>query len=111
MHSRRLLSFLLTKKNPAPAGDEDGLMRPATRGLLYFSMDLVSGADSENSLPLGGVVPGSRSMAQSYGRCGGNDLARVSLNTPFRSRYSLGTPEISVKSEGTTRLGANDETI
>lgn len=31
------LSFFSTKKNPAPAGEEEGLMIPATRELLMYS--------------------------------------------------------------------------
>lgn len=31
MQGRSVLSFLSTKKNPAPAGDEDGRMMPAAR--------------------------------------------------------------------------------
>lgn len=66
MQGRRVLSLLSTKKNPAPAGEEDGRMMPAASELLmYSSMALVSGADREKSLPLGGDEPGRRSMAQS----------------------------------------------
>lgn len=85
-------SFLLTKKNPAPAGDEDGRMRPAaSTSSRYFCMASLSGAHSEYNLPRGGVVPGRRSMAQLYGRWGGNDVALVLLKNCYRSKYSAGT--------------------
>lgn len=73
---------------------------PATSELLmYSSMALVSGADREKSLLLGGDEPGRRSIAQSYGRCGGSDVTRTLLNTSFKSWYSDGTPERSGNSE------------
>lgn len=57
------LSFLSTKKNPAPAGEEDNLMIPAaSKGLSIASL---SGTDREYRQPQGGVVLGWRSMAQS----------------------------------------------
>ena len=54
-------------------------------------MASVSGLDSENSRPLGGVVPDFSSMAQSYGLCGGRQVARDLQNTYFKSWYSAGT--------------------
>ncbi|XP_071063119.1 bile salt export pump [Pseudochaenichthys georgianus] len=53
MHGRRVLSFLPTKKNPAPAGDDEGRISPASKeSLIYFSIDLVSGADKEKKKAL-----------------------------------------------------------
>ena len=81
------MSFLSTKKNPAPAGDDEGRISPAaSESLIYFSMALVSGEDRENNHPLGGEVPGTKSMAQSYGRCGGSEVARALLNTSLTAR-------------------------
>ena len=66
MQGLRDPSFFPTKKNPAPAGDEEERMIPAARdSLRYFSMTSVSGLDRENRRPLGGEVPDLRSMAQS----------------------------------------------
>ncbi len=40
-------------------------MNPAAReSEIYFSMALTSGAESEYNLPLGGDVPGIRSIAR-----------------------------------------------
>ena len=74
------------------------MMPAASELLMYSSMTLVSGAEREKSLPLGGDEPGRRSMAQSYGRCGGSEVARTLLNTSFKSKYSDGTPERSESS-------------
>lgn len=41
------------------------MMPAANKLLMYFSMALVSGADKEKIQPLGGDVPGRRSIAQS----------------------------------------------
>ena len=76
---------------------------------MYLSMALVSGVDRENSRPLGGEVPGRRSMAQSYGRCGGSEVACALLNTSFTFWYSAGTPERSGNSLGGEGLEANDD--
>ncbi len=66
MQGRREPSFFPTKKNPAPAGEEEGRMSPAAReSEIYFSMASLSGTESEYNLPLGGDIPGTRSMAQS----------------------------------------------
>ena len=61
------------------------MMPAASELLMYSSIALVSGADREKSLPLGGDKPGRRSMAQSYGQCGGSELARTLLNTSFKT--------------------------
>ncbi len=58
---------------------------------IYFSMASLSGAEREYNLPLGGDVPGNKSIAQPYGQCGGREAARDLLNFLFRSRYSLDT--------------------
>ncbi len=66
MQGRREPSFFPTKKNPAPAGEEEGRMSPAAReSEIYFSMASLSGAESEYNMPLGGDIPGTRSIAQS----------------------------------------------
>jgi hypothetical protein len=66
MHGRRDLSFLETKKNPAPTGEEEGLMMPAERdSLMYFSMASLSGRDKLYRRLLGKGAPGRRSMGQS----------------------------------------------
>ena len=96
MHGRSVPSFLLTKKNPAPAGDDDGRMRPEARhSPMYLSMASRLGADREKSRPLGGLVPERRLMAQSYDRWGGREVALLLLNTSPRSWYSLGTEDKS----------------
>ncbi len=103
MQGRREPSFFFTKKNPAPAGEEEGRMRPAFKdSLIYLSMASLSGPDREYKRPLGGEVPGRRSMAQSYGRWGGKDVARDLLKTRQRSWYSAGTPERSADSTWNT---------
>ena len=84
--------ILPTKINPAPVGEEEGRMMPAARdSLRYLSIAAVSGRDSENRHPLGGVVPGWRSIAQSYGLYGGRQVARDLQKTLLRSWYSTGT--------------------
>ena len=66
MHGRSYPSFLLTKKNLALAGDEEGQMSPvAKHSPMYLSMARRSGADREKRRPLGGLVPERRLMAQS----------------------------------------------
>lgn len=42
------------------------------------------------SFLVGGEYPGSKSMAQSYGQCGGRDCALSLVKTSFRSWYSQG---------------------
>ena len=49
-----------------------------------------------------------RSMAQSYGRCGGSEVARALLNTSLTSWYSDRTPERSGNSLGGEGLEASD---
>ncbi len=69
MQGRRPPSLFLTKKNPAEAGDLDGTMKPlASSSSIYFLMVSDSGCERGKTLPLGGVEPGMRSMAQSLGR-------------------------------------------
>ena len=48
MQGRRDLSFLPTKKKPAPAGNEEGRMIPAAKeDRMYSSMACRSGAERE----------------------------------------------------------------
>ena len=56
MQGLRVLSFFPTKKNPAPAGDDDRQMIPAARdSARYFSIaSLPRGRDSEKMRPRGG---------------------------------------------------------
>lgn len=65
------------------------------------------GLESEKSLPRGGVVPGSRSMAQSYGRWGGKVDMCCLLKTWVKSEYSAGTRDSWAESGslGTDRSG------
>ena len=66
MHGLSEPSLFPTKKNPAPAGDDKGQIRPALReSEMHLSMASVSGVEREKSLLCGGIVPGKRSMAQS----------------------------------------------
>ena len=82
MQGLRNPSFLPTKKKPAPAGDEDGRIKPAFSDVLMYSfVASLSGPETEYNWPFGMVDPGIRSMAQSYGRCGGRDMALVLLKT------------------------------
>ncbi len=67
---------------------------------MYSSIATLSGPDREKSLPRGGQVPGSRSIAQSYGLWGGREAARVLLKTSQRSAYSEGTRDNSRGSTG-----------
>jgi len=102
MQGRRLPSFFPTKKKPAPAGETDGRMNPLLRAsLIYPSMAALSGAEREKSLPRGGQVPGSRSIAQSYGLWGGREAALVLLKTSQRSSYSEGNRDDSGGCTGT----------
>ncbi len=100
MHGCREPSFFLMKKNPAPAGEDEWRMSPAVMdSWMYLSMVSRSGPDREKRRPRDGEVPRRRSMAQSNGRWGGNEVARDLLKTSCRSRYSAGTP---VKSAAST---------
>lgn len=66
------MSFLATKKKPAPRGDEDGWIMPAARdSLMYFPMASLSGRERLYNLLEGKDDPGRRSTAQSYGLWGG----------------------------------------
>lgn len=81
MHGHRVLSFS-TKKNLTPTGDEEGRMRPvAKESLMYFSTASFTGFERLYSLLVERGAPGNKSMAQSYGRCGGSERARSLLKT------------------------------
>ncbi len=69
---------------------------------IYFSIASLSGVESEYNLPLGGDVPGNKSIAQSLGWCWGIEAAWDLLNTPFRLRYSRGTVDRSAWSSWNT---------
>jgi hypothetical protein len=67
-HGLSDLSFF-TKKNPAPTGEEDGVISPAAReSWMYFSIASYSGQERLHNRLLGRGAPGWRSIAQSYGR-------------------------------------------
>ena len=54
MQGLRDPSFFPTKENPAPAGDEEGRIRPAfNEDSIYSVMATLSGPEIEYSLPLG----------------------------------------------------------
>ncbi len=92
MQGRREPSFFLTKKNPAPAVEDEWQMSPALMdSWMYLSIASRSGPDREKRRPRGGEVPGRRSMTQSNGRWGGSEVAQDLLKTSRRSRYSFGT--------------------
>lgn len=76
MQERNNLSFLQTKKNPAPAAEDESQIIPtSSEFLMYSCMAEVSGGDKEYNRPLGGEVPDNRSIAQSYGWWGGKMVA------------------------------------
>ncbi len=59
MQGRSPPSFFLTKKNPAEAGDVDGLMNPlVSSSSIYDFIDSASGWDRGKILHLGGCEPG-----------------------------------------------------
>jgi len=96
MQGLSVLSFFSTKKNPTPAGEEEGQILPAaTASLMYVSMASLSGVDREYRCPLGSAVPGCRSMAQSCGRCGGREVALAFLKISWKLWYLDGIPERS----------------
>ncbi len=96
IHGRRVPSFLPTKKNPAPRGDEEGRIIPAASELLmYSSIATRSGLEMLYRRLRGNVDPGNRSMAQSYGRCGGSERALCLQNTSEISWYSAGIDDRS----------------
>jgi len=77
-------SFLTMKKKLEAAGEVDGRMYPCCRASsIYSSMAFSSGIDNGYIFPWGTDSPGSRSMAQSHGRCGG------SLEALFGQKTSL----------------------
>ena len=66
MHGVRDASFLHTKKNPAPRGEEEGHMMPAASELvMYSSVVARSGREMLYRWLQRRVDPGSRSIAQS----------------------------------------------
>ena len=70
-------SLLSTKKNPTPAGDDEGRIRPTFSDVVRYSvMASFSSPEKEYRRPLG-----IRSTAQSYEWCGGRDRALVLLKT------------------------------
>lgn len=78
--------FLATKKNPVSTGEEDSRIIPAAReSFMYVSIDSLSGWDKLYRRLVGRGAPGSKSIAQSYGRCGGRDMARCLLKASLRS--------------------------
>lgn len=77
MQGRSVLSFLSTKKNPAPAGDEDGRMMPAARDDEREAMSQYIKSS------LGGEELGG----------GGREVALALLKTSWRSREQAGTLE------------------
>ncbi len=95
----RVPSFLPMKKNPAPRGDEEGWIIPAASELLmYSSIATRSGLEMLYRRLRGNVDPGNRSMAQSYGRCGGSESALCLQNTSEISWYSAGIDDRSGRS-------------
>ncbi len=79
-------SFFFTKKNLADAGEVDGRMKPlANSSSMYSLMASDSGWERGNTLPLVGIAPGSRSIAQSLDRCGGSCDALDLLKASKRS--------------------------
>lgn len=108
MHGRRHPSFL-TKKNPADAGEMDGLMKPlASSSSMYAYIASDSGCDRGNTMPLVGIAPGSRSMAQSLARCGGSCETLNLLNASERSSYSTGRSDIDGVSDDERRFRGCD---
>lgn len=66
MHGWSDPSFFFTKKNPAPAGDEEGRIRPDFReSSMYSFMAFFAGVEMEYNLPFGREAPGMRSMGPS----------------------------------------------
>ena len=72
------LSFLPTKKKPAPAGDQEGWMIPAANEDLYSSMACRSEAERECKRPLGGKCPeGDQWLNHRDGRRQGGGLSLI----------------------------------
>lgn len=63
-------------------------MIPAANDMLIYSCIafFLFRTDRELRQPLGGTEPRSWSIAQSYGRCGGREVAQALLKTSFRSQ-------------------------
>lgn len=86
MQARSDLSFFSTKKNPAPTGDEEGRIMPAAKeSEMYVSIASRSGCEMLYKRLVGNGAPGSNSIAKSYGRWGGNDLALSLQKTSAKS--------------------------
>ncbi len=97
MHGPSLPSFFLTKKNPAEAGDVDGLMKPLeSSSSINNLITSASGCHKVKILPLVGWEPGWRSMAQSPFLCGGSWEALILLKFVASLWYSAGSCDIGV---------------
>ena len=75
-------------------GGTDQTGRQALPNVLLHGKALGCG-EREKRRPLGGLVPGSRLISQSYDRWGGREVARFLLNTSPKSWYSTGTDDRS----------------
>lgn len=92
-------SFLPTKKKLEAAGDNDGRMNPCFSAFFtYFSMAFCSGTDNRYTLPLGIMAPGSSSMEQSHGLCGGSGtlLGEDVLERQVFRRYDTGLRDVGI---------------
>ncbi len=66
MQGQSVLSFLSTKKNPAPSGEElDRIIPAASESEMYDCMASLSGLDRLYNRLVGKGAPGSKSMEQS----------------------------------------------
>lgn len=73
---------LSTEEYPADGGNVEGSMYLcSSASVAYSSMAHCSFRDNGLMRPHGGIVPGIRSMAQSYYLCGGSPMAFVLLTT------------------------------
>jgi len=86
---KRILHLRLTKMIPA-----------VKESCIYVSIANLSGRDRLYRQLEGNGAPGRRSVAQSYGLCGGRERALSLLNTELKSWYSTGTLERSTGSSG-----------
>ena len=67
IQGRRDPSFFPTKKNPAPAGEDEGCIKAASNEVVMRSfMAFFSGPEMEYRWPLGIVDPGSWSLWQGW---------------------------------------------
>ncbi len=88
MQGRSPPSFILMKKNPAEAGDVEGLMKPLeSSSSIYKFIASASGCDKGKTLPLGGWEPGWRSMGQSPVLCEGSWEALILVKASASSWY------------------------